>query len=243
MSKRGQDQRQAARMVRERLAREKRRRRTIWISIGVVAVLAIGGLIGYTIYASQKPTAFNTPARANTAGDGIVSGNGRVPVEIYQDYLCPFCKQFHDSAEAQLNQLAAQGQITLTIHPIAILDDRTTNHYSSRAAAAVGCASDSDKFLPYNDALYANQPAEGTAGPTDDELIATGTSIGLGDRFTTCVKDGRYTTWPDHTTDLASQRGVTGTPTVFVNGVKVDPTLAAVTAAIGAAIGPSPSAS
>ena len=92
-------------------------------------------------------------------------------------------------------------------------------------------------------ALYANQPQEGTAGPTNEELIATGRSVGLGDAFATCVNDGKYETWPDHTTDAASARGVSGTPSVFVNGTKVDPTLAAVTAAIAAAGGPTPSAS
>jgi len=131
----------------------------------------------------------------------------------------------------------------MTIHPIAILDDRSTNEYSTRSAAAAGCASDGGKFLAYNDALYADQPAEGGAGPTDEELIATGRSLGLGDDFATCVNDGKYETWPNHTTDSASARGVSGTPTVLVNGTKVDPTLAAVTAAIAAAGGPTPSAS
>jgi protein-disulfide isomerase len=243
MSKRVQEQKQAARMVREQLARERRRKRTLWIAIVAVAVLVIGGGIGYAIYASQKPTTFNTPANANAAGDGIVTGTGPVSVQIYQDYLCPFCKQFHDSASTQLDQMAQQNQIALTIHPIAILDNRSTNQYSSRAAAAAGCASDGGKFLEYNDALYANQPEEGTAGPTNEQLIATGKSIGLGDAFATCVNDERYKTWPDHTTDAASARGVSGTPTVFVNGTKVDPTLAAVTAAIAAAGGPKPSAS
>lgn len=243
MSKRAQEQKQAARMVREQLAREKRRKRTLWIAIATVAVLAVGGLIGYAFYQSQKPTTFSTPANANPAGDGIVTGSGPVAVDIYQDYLCPFCKQFHDSAGAQINQMAGKNQIALTIHPIAILDDRSTNQYSSRAAAAAGCASDGGKFLAYNDALYGNQPAEGTAGPTNDELIATGRAIGLGDDFATCVNDGKYKTWPTHTTDAASARGVSGTPTVFVNGTKVDPTLDAVTGAIAAAGGPKPSAS
>jgi protein-disulfide isomerase len=139
--------------------------------------------------------------------------------------------------------MADQNQIALTIHPIAILDNRSTNQYSSRAAAAAGCASDGGKFLAYNDALYGNQPEEGTAGPTNDELIATGKNIGLGDSFATCVNDGTYKTWPDHTTDAASARGVSGTPTVFVNGTKVNPTLAEVTAAIAAAGGPKPTAS
>src|SRR5215217_8629536 len=83
-------------------------------------------VVRLAVYAGQKPTTFNTPAHTNAAGDGIVTGNGPVPVEIYQDYLCPYCKQFHDSAGAQLNQLAEQGKITLTIHPIAILDNQST---------------------------------------------------------------------------------------------------------------------
>ena len=243
MSKRVQAQKQAARMVREQLARERRRKRTLWITITVIAVLVVGGGIGYAIYQSQKPTTFNTPASANAAGDGIVTGSGPVSVEIYQDYLCPFCKQLHDSAESQFNQLAEQNKIALTIHPIAILDDRTTNQYSSRAAAAAGCASDGGKFLAYNDELYANQPAEGSTGPSDADLIASGQRIGLGNDFATCVNDGKYKTWPTHTTDAASARGVSSTPTVYVNGAKVNPTLADITAAIAAAGGPTPSAS
>ncbi|NUT34548.1 MAG: thioredoxin domain-containing protein [Hamadaea sp.] len=235
MSKRVQEQRQAARMVREQLAREKRRKRTMWIALGVVAVLAIGGMIGYAIYAGQKPTSYNTPAHANADGTAIVTGSGPVKVDIYQDYLCPYCRQFHDSAGAALTQMAEQGQITLAIHPVAILDRASTNEYSTRSAAASGCAADGGKFFEFNDALYANQPAEGTAGPTDEQLIATGTGLGLTDTFATCVNDGTYMTWPEHTTDAFSAAGLSGTPSVLVNGTKVDPTLAAVQAAVAAA--------
>jgi protein-disulfide isomerase len=246
MSKRVQERRQAARMVREQLAREQRRKRTLWIAIGTVVVLAIGGMIGYAIYTSQKPTSWNTPAQANANGDAIVTGSGPVTVDIYQDYLCPYCKQFHDSAGATLAQLAEQNKITLAIHPIAILDRQSTNQYSTRSAAAAGCASDGGKFLAFNDALYADQPAEGGAGPTDDELITTGKSVGLTDSFGTCVTAGTYLTWPEHITDAASAKGVSGTPSVFVNGTKVNATLEAVQSAIAAAGGTpsvSPSAS
>lgn len=235
MSKRVQEQRQAAKMVREQLAREKRRKRTLWIAIGTVVVLVIGGMVGYAIYAGNKPATWNTPANANAGQDGIVTGSGPVAVDIYQDYLCPFCKQLHDSAGSQIEQMATDNKITLTIHPIAILDDRSTNKYSTRAAAAAGCASDGGKFLAYNDALYGNQPAEGTAGPSDDQLIATGKNVGLTDTFATCVNDGRYMSWPAHTTDAASARGVSGTPSVFVNGTKVNPTLQDIQKAVNAA--------
>ncbi|MCP2326907.1 protein-disulfide isomerase [Hamadaea flava] len=249
MSKRVQEKREAARIVREQLAREQRRKRTLWITIGVVAVLVIGGMIGYAIYASQKPTSFNTPAHANAEGTAIVTGSGKVSVDVYQDYLCPYCKQLHDSAGPTLAALAEQNKITLNIHPIAILDQSSTNQYSTRSAAASGCAADGGKFLAFNDALYANQPAEGGAGPTNEELITTGQGVGLTDTsFASCVTGGTYMTWPQHTTDAASENGVSGTPTVFVNGKKVTASLDSITAAITAAggdasVAPTPSAS
>jgi len=249
MSKRVQQQRQAARMVREQLAREQRRKRTLWIAIGTVVVLVIGGMIGYAIYSSQKSTTWNTPAHANADGTAIVTGSGKVSVDIYQDYLCPYCKQLHDTAGPTLAALAEQNKITLNIHPIAILDQSSTNQYSTRSAAASGCAADGGKFLAFNDALYANQPAEGGAGPTNEELITTGQSVGLTDSsFPTCVNNGTYMTWPEHTTDSASEKGVSGTPSVFVNGTKVTASLAAITEAITAAggdasVAPTPSTS
>jgi 2-hydroxychromene-2-carboxylate isomerase len=89
---------------------------------------------------------------------------------------------------------------------------------------------------PYIQALYARQPAEGGPGLSDDELIQVGGSVGLVDpAFAKCVRDGDYRTWTQHVTDAASERGVTGTPTVYVGGMQTEPTAAAITAAVAAA--------
>ena len=54
---------------------------------------------------------------------------------------------------------------------------------------------------------------------TDDQLLAFGQSAGVGDSgFTQCVRSGKYNGWVTKNTDAASQRGVTGTPTVLLNG-------------------------
>ncbi|NHW87755.1 disulfide bond formation protein DsbA, partial [Escherichia coli] len=66
----------AARVVREQLARERRRKRTLWISLGAVLVLIVAGLIGWSVWSSQGSDEFTPPPGANETGTGIVVGSG-----------------------------------------------------------------------------------------------------------------------------------------------------------------------
>lgn len=238
------DQNAAARMVREQLAKEQRRKRTMWISIAAVAALVIAGLIGWSIYAGGKASDFTAPKGANSAGDGITTGSGPVVVDEYVDYLCPHCKSFHDEAGPAIQQLASTGKITLVTHPVAYLDGASTNRYSTRSSAAAGCAAEYGKFTEFSDVLFANQPAEGGAGPSDEDLIVFGRQAGLGDDFAQCVRDKRFINWTDHVSEEAGRAGVTGTPTVLVNGKPVEASSTAIAAAVAAAASPAaPSAS
>ena len=71
----------AARVVREQIAREKRRKRTLWTTIAAVLVLVIAGGIGWAVYSSQKSDEFTAPPGANDAGKPSSSQNiwARVP--------------------------------------------------------------------------------------------------------------------------------------------------------------------
>src|SRR5688572_32919401 len=104
--------------------------------------------------------------------------------------------------------MVSENKIALTMYPIAILDRLSTNGYSTRSAAAVGCAADGGKFAEFSDALYDKQPAEGGPGYTDEELVNVGRGLGLGDAFATCVREGTYASWPGFATDESSRRGV-----------------------------------
>lgn len=210
----------AAREARERLARKQRRNIALLVSAGAAAVLGLVAVIGYGIYVLQRPDAgAATPRHATADRTGVTVGTGPVQVEVYLDYLCPACKVFEKSAESTLRQYVDDGRITIVYHPVAILDRLSTNRYSSRAAAGAGCASDVDKMFEYTAALYDDQPAEGGAGHTDDELIEIAAAAGLPrETFGSCLKDSRYSDWVSTVTDSTVDRRVTGTPTVFVNG-------------------------
>jgi protein-disulfide isomerase len=225
-------------MVREQLAREARRRRTILVSVLAAAALIIAGLIGWGVYETQRPKSHNTPAHATASGTGIVVANGPVPVDLYIDYMCPHCKEFEQSAEFTIDQLVSSGKIKLTYHPIAILDQASSPPgYSTRAGSAAGCASDGGKFLAYTKALFAQQPQEGSAGLSADQLIQIGRQVGLTDSsFAQCVRAGQYNSWMTHNTDVAASQGVQGTPTILVAGNQVTtPTGDALAAAVAAA--------
>ncbi|GAB3955076.1 DsbA family protein [Micromonospora vulcania] len=230
-------QRDAARVVRQQLARERRRRRTIWVSAAAVVVLIIAGVIGWSVWSSQRSDSFTTPPGANDAGTGIVTGGGPVTVDVYEDFLCPVCKQFEQASGATLEQLVAENKAKVVYHPVAFLNRFSTTEYSTRSSAASGCAAAGGKFREYAKALFDKQPPEGSAGLTDDELISIGTGVGLDQgSFGGCVKDQTYRTWTEHVTDQASRDTVTGTPTILINGKPVeDRSPEGLTAAVAAA--------
>jgi protein-disulfide isomerase len=241
MSRIAQKQAQKAnRVVREQLARERRRRRTLWISVGAVIVLVAAGLIGWNAMRSQRPVEFATPAGVtNDGGDraGIsVTGDGPVLVEVYLDFLCPACKQFETTTQPTIDQLIAAKKIRLVWHPLGFLDANTVPPgYSTRAANAAACSANEGKLGNYGINLFAVQPPEGSAGLSDDQLIDIGGPLGLNaPSFAQCVRGGTYKPWVANVNDKAAQRGLVATPTVYVNGTQLQQnTPAALLAAVG----------
>ncbi|MEV0155103.1 thioredoxin domain-containing protein [Micromonospora sp. NPDC050686] len=216
------DQKAANRVVREQIAREQRRKRALWAGVAAVVVLVIAGLIGWSVLRSQQSDTFTAPPGVNDAGNGIVLGTGKVTIDLYEDYLCPACRQFQQTSGATIDQLVSEGKAKVIFHPVAFLNRFSTTQYSTRSSAAAGCAAKGGKFKEFTDQLFARQPAEGSAGLSDDELIDIGAGVGLNrDDFGSCVRAGTYKPWTERVTDDAGRAGVTGTPTILVDGKPV----------------------
>jgi protein-disulfide isomerase len=178
------------------------------------------------------------PAGATPEGDGIITGDGPVRVDTFIDFLCPFCRQFELSAGPALADLVAERLISLAYHPMNFLDEASTTNYSTRAAAASGCAADQGRFTDYAHALFLDQPPEGGPGLTDAELAGIGRGLGLTDgAFASCVSEAPYLDWPPYVTARATALGVQATPTVLVAGTAVRPDSRALTAAVRKAAG------
>jgi protein-disulfide isomerase len=175
------------------------------------------------------------PAGAPDDGDGIALGTGPVTVDLYIDFLCPFCRMFEEEHGRVVDELVERGAITAVYHPMGYLDRLSSTRYSTRAAAASGCASDGGRFLEYMYALFDSQPPEGSAGLSDEELIQLGLQSGLDESFASCVSEGAYLAWTEYVTARALARGVNGTPSVYVEGVGVPASGRAIVAAVAEA--------
>jgi protein-disulfide isomerase len=176
------------------------------------------------------------PAGATPDGDGIVIGDGPVRVDAFIDFLCPFCRRFELSSGPTLASLAAERQASIAYHPMNFLDEASTTSYSTRAAAASGCAADQGRFPEYAHELFVRQPPEGGPGLSDAELASAGRAAGLADTaFAACLADAPYLDWPPYVTARATAAGVSATPTVLVAGAAVEPVAQAIAAAVALA--------
>ena len=223
---------------------ESRRKNGIIAGVAVVVLIVIVGF-GALIQAQRNDTGTtSTGVPAHTSGpvNGVITvGQSTAPVEmtVYEDFQCPYCKQFESASNDLVTQYVESGKVRVLYHPMAFLDEASTTKYSTRALNAAGCVVNSkpEAFEKFHDLLFANQPPEQSAGLPDSRLVDLAQQAGAGD-ISQCVKDRTYEGWTARVTDQASKDGVVSTPTVMVAGKKLQNPLdpAAVKAAIEAAL-------
>ena len=240
----------ARRRIEQRLAAEataraaaRRRRRAVLGGVAAAVLVVVAVVVVIVIQSRRTETSAEAPVPASIADDGaVVVGDADAPVtvDLYEDFQCPNCKAFEEETGETLAELVAGGTVQAHFHGMAFLDTSANDQYSTRAlnaAAVVVDAAGPDAFLTFHDLLFANQPDEGGAGLTDDQLVEYAAQAGAsGTAVEQDIRDLTYADWVADVTDQASQDGVTGTPTVFVDGAQLDDLSAdGLTAAVTAA--------
>ncbi len=197
----------------------------IWTSIAVVAVLVVVALV--VVWMNSTSTApGESPEAPNivTETGAIVVGDPDAAntISTYIDFMCPVCGQFEELYGPTIEGLVDDGSATLEVHPISILDRVSQGtQFSTRSASAMYCVAveDADASLPFLQAMFANQPEEGTSGLTDEQIIEIAGSVGV-TGADECIGDGWYM---DYVSAMTSETpvkpgaGGIGTPTVLLN--------------------------
>lgn len=218
------------------------RNRKIFIQVGVAIVLvgliaAIG--IGIAVKNAKKNDLGATPSIASTAtqllngGTATITDNGairignpdaKVTVRVVADLQCPACKAFEAANAQVIKDAVDKGTAVVEYNVISFLDKASTTKYSSRAANASYCVAQTDpsKYLGWLTTMFEKQPAEGSAGLTDDQLIEIATSAGYTDpSVAQCIKDNSYNKYIEAKTNDVLKSGIQSTPSVFVNGKQI----------------------
>lgn len=228
--------------VRKAKQREERQRRLIMIG-SILAGLAI--IIAAVVVIQQQmdttgdkpdsvPTVASDPASEDAIpgeldGYGIFVGDSDAPttVTIYEDMQCPACSSFEAQVGEPLRAAVEDGRVRVEYRLVSFLDGASTNKYSSRALNAglvVLEQAGVDAFLTFHDDLFANQPREGGAGYSDDQLVERAVAAGAdADAIRDDIESMKYEQWIVNATDQMSKDGVRGTPHVKIDGEDAEP--------------------
>lgn len=198
--------------------------------IAVVVVIAGVATFLATRDTSSGPVA--VPTGGVAGGKGVVlypdvtPKSGAKTVDVYEDFQCPFCKQFETNNGEQLRTMAAAGTVKVIVHVKTFLDNRLPGDNSLRAANASYCAADAGRFPQYHSVVFANQPATEGAGYTDEQLKSFGRDAGItGSAYSTfvrCVGEQKYKDYAQATETRSGKDGITSTPTILIDGKEVD---------------------
>ncbi len=212
--------RQQLRAAQEKAVKQERTRKIVLISVVALIVVAVIGGVSWAVMSLNQ-------GKKITANDSysLVLGKSDAPVtvDIYQDFICPYCGEFERANGEDIKALVDSGQIQLRIHPMNFLDSYSQGaRYSSRAANALITVqkAEPDKTLAFNSALFANQPAENTTGLTDEEIAQLATSVGVSAEVVATFTDYANVDFATKSSDDAKKDGITGTPTILINGTK-----------------------
>lgn len=225
----------------------EKRNRVIVLSVLALAVIGLVVAVVLILTEGQKTPmekVDNVPAGVvqdtgiPVGADGAAgtTNEGAKTLDVYVDYMCPICGQFEQTNSASIAEMREAGDITLVVHPVAILDRASQGtEYSTRAASASAWVADKapEQFSAFHDALFASQPAENTAGLSDEQIAQVAEQAGVPADVAAGITDGdakdTFEEWVAASTEaatsdeaLANAQGGFGTPTVLIDGERFE---------------------
>jgi protein-disulfide isomerase len=192
--------------------------------LGLLAGLAVGWLVwrsapgdmgGGSAEALPGPGTGTVVEGVSIAHDPVLGPEG-APVTIveFSDFQCPACRSFNPILDQILDAYGDSVRVAFRQYPL-----RAIHPQAQPAAEASLCARDQGKFWELHDAMFANQ--KGLA-PAQLKELARELELD-GEVFDQCLDGGTYRAIVDQDLARGESAGVSGTPSVFINGREVAP--------------------
>lgn len=142
-------------------------------------------------------------------------GNAKVTIIEFADFQCPFCGKWFTESEGNLiKDYVNTGKVKFSFRHFAFLGQE-----SNWASEASECANEQGKFWDFHDYLFKNQKGENQGTFSKENLKGFAANLGLDTlKFNACLDGGKYAKAVTDDTKAGQTAGVSGTPTIFVNG-------------------------
>lgn len=153
---------------------------------------------------------------------GIVQGQPDAPVVVmeFADFQCGACMQFATFSKPLMKEWVDNGTVRFVWYDFPLVQI----HQNAMLAARAGrCANEQNQFWTYHDVLFSRQGEWSEAGDAANRFIGYAQQAGL-DRgaFAQCLRSDRYQKEVSESYQLGTTFGVSGTPTIFVNGRRIE---------------------
>jgi len=194
-------------------------------AILLAAVLISGSLLyvnSSKLTAGQIIGGSNPKSKAQVSADDspfLGNKNAKITIIEFADFRCPFCERFFKDAEKQIiANYVNTGKAKFVFKHYAFLGQE-----SVWASEAAECANEQGKFWEYHNWLYDNQASESNlAYYSKANLIKYAGNVGLDlNKFSSCLNSDKYSGRVSADLAKGQAAGVTGTPTLFINGQSV----------------------
>lgn len=137
--------------------------------------------------------------------------NAPVTVVVFTDFQCPSCAALHPVIDEGLKAYGNRVRLVVRDYPLAM------HPQARKAAEAANAANAQGKFFEYIAILFKNQSALDVAS-----LKKYATDLGLDRaRFDVALDSGQYAAEVNSDGVDGDAYGVDGTPTIFINGVRL----------------------
>ncbi len=188
-------------------------------------LLARGGGAGQSV-ALPTPEEFDALSATVEADPsvGIAIGPESAPIELveFADFSCPHCANFAGFA----GKLLRQNYVEVENAPVRwVMYDFVLGTFpnSIPASMAARCAGEQGQYWPMHDLLFARQTRWYTSREPEAEFEEIARQVGLDlGRYRECMAEGRYLNEIAASRKYGDQLGVSSTPTLFLNGEKLD---------------------
>lgn len=137
--------------------------------------------------------------------------DAKVTVEVWSDFQCPFCSKGSNTLKQLREKYGDKIRIVFRHSPLPF------HEHARLAAAASMAAAEQGRFWEYHDALFQQQKELDRASL---EKLAKKLKLDV-ERFNRALDSGAYDNYLDAEVTEARQRGVSGTPTFFINDTAV----------------------